>query len=187
MQRLVIYGDFNCPFSYLASRRADRLLAQGAFEVEWRAVQHDRAIAVPTPPLDDEVAAMFDRELEQVRGLLADGETLEATRPPGRPNTRAATERFAGEPEGARPQTRRALFRAYWRDGRDLADPAVLAELGPGPGRVDTALAGRWQEAFDALERPVTPTVVLPDGHPSRGLGGLARLAGYLPEGGSPP
>jgi hypothetical protein len=32
--RLTIYGDFNCPFSALASARADMLLAVDAYEID---------------------------------------------------------------------------------------------------------------------------------------------------------
>ena len=46
----------------------------------------------------------------------------------------------------------------------------------------DPALAGEWQEGFEALPRPVTPTLVLPDGYVSRGLGALARLADLIGE-----
>ena len=37
MTRLTIYGDFNCPFSALASARADVLLAAGGYEIDSRA------------------------------------------------------------------------------------------------------------------------------------------------------
>jgi hypothetical protein len=37
--RLTIYGDFNCPFSALASARADVLLAADAYAIDWRAIQ----------------------------------------------------------------------------------------------------------------------------------------------------
>ena len=40
--RVIIYGDFNCPYSYLASQRADRLARAGTVLAEWRAVEHDR-------------------------------------------------------------------------------------------------------------------------------------------------
>ena len=44
MTDLVVYGDFNCPFSALASRRVDRIEAQGRARVDWRAVEHDEQI-----------------------------------------------------------------------------------------------------------------------------------------------
>jgi hypothetical protein len=39
-QRVILYGDFNCSWSYLASRRAALLSADGV-EIDWRAVEHD--------------------------------------------------------------------------------------------------------------------------------------------------
>ena len=37
---LIVYGDFNCPYSYLASQRVDELARLGQAGVEWRAVEH---------------------------------------------------------------------------------------------------------------------------------------------------
>jgi hypothetical protein len=62
-----------------------------------------------------------------------------------------------------------------WAEGRNLGDPAQLQRLGV-TGR-DDAVARQWQSEFEALPKPVTPTLVLPDGYVSRGLGALARLA----------
>ena len=44
----------------------------------------------------------------------------------------------------------------------------------------DDDVARRWQDEFEALPRPITPTLVLPDGSVSRGLGALARLAEFV-------
>ena len=51
MTRLTIYGDFNCPFSALASARADVLLAAGGYEIDWRAIQHDTTIPAAGEPV----------------------------------------------------------------------------------------------------------------------------------------
>jgi hypothetical protein len=34
---VIVYGDFNSLFSYLASQRADRLVRTGAAQIDWRA------------------------------------------------------------------------------------------------------------------------------------------------------
>jgi hypothetical protein len=70
---------------------------------------------------------------------------------------------------------RRRLFAAVWVEGRNISDPAEIESLG-GVER-DDVTAHRWQDEFETLPRPITPTLVLPDGYISRGLGALARLA----------
>ena len=54
---LTIYGDFNCPFSALASVRADVLLAADAYEIDWRAIQHDTAIPTAGEAVEGDTAA----------------------------------------------------------------------------------------------------------------------------------
>ncbi len=46
----VVYGDFNCPYSYLASLRVDEVVRRGAGGIEWRAVEHDPRLAVTGTP-----------------------------------------------------------------------------------------------------------------------------------------
>ena len=174
MTRLTIYGDFNCPFSALASVRADVLLAAGGYEVEWRAVQHDTAIPVAGEPVEGDTFAELNAEVAKIRELSADDVHLELTVPP-----------FVRTPPRRPPPSRRrvtrptgcgvVLFAAVWADGRNVGDPAQLDRLGAA-GR-DDAVAGRWQAEFEALPKPITPSLVLPDGYVSRGLGALARLA----------
>ena len=66
MTRLTIYGDFNCPFSALASVRADVLLAAGAYEIDWRAVQHDTAIPTAGEPVEGDTAAGLAAEVATI-------------------------------------------------------------------------------------------------------------------------
>ena len=174
MTRLTIYGDFNCPFSALASVRADVLLAAGGYEVEWRAVQHDTAIPVAGEPVEGDTFAELGGRGRQDpraecrrRASRADGAAV-------RSNTAAASAAFAAAGDEA-DQVRRRLFAAVWAEGRNVGDPAELDRLGAA-GR-DDAVAGRWQAEFQALPKPITPSLVLPDGYVSRGLGALARLA----------
>lgn len=68
--KLVVYGSFNCPYSLLASMRVDRLGELGVVDVEWRAVVHDPDVPMQGEPVLGELAALFDRELEEIRGLL---------------------------------------------------------------------------------------------------------------------
>ena len=174
MTRLTIYGDFNCPFSALASVRADVLVAAGGYEVEWRAVQHDTEIPVAGEPVEGDTFAELEAEVAKIRELSADDVHLVLTVPSVRSNTAAASAAFAAAGDEA-DQVRRLLFAAVWAEGRNVGDPAELDRLGAA-GR-DDAVAGRWQAEFQALPKPITPSLVLADGYVSRGLGALARLA----------
>jgi 2-hydroxychromene-2-carboxylate isomerase len=170
----MIYGDFNCPFSALASVRADVLLSAGGYDIEWRAIQHDVTIPAIGEPVEGDVAVLLASEVETIRELSERDVQLHLVVPPVRPNTAAACAAFAASGADAH-ELRRRLFAALWTEGRNIGDRAELTGLGAGDH--ETAMARRWQDEFDALPAPVTPSLVLPDGYVSRGLGALSRLA----------
>ena len=171
---LTIYGDFNCPFSALASARADVLLARGSHKIEWRAIQHDTTIPPAGEPVDGDTALALETEVATILELSQQGLRLHLVVPPIRSNTALASTAFAAAGHDA-DRLRGRLFAAVWAEGRNLGNPAELHRL-EADGR-DVDVARRWQTEFEALPRPITPTVVLPDGYVSRGLGALARLA----------
>ncbi len=170
---LTIYGDFNCPFSALASVRADLLLGAD-WQIDWRAVQHDTAIAVAGDPVEGDLIDELAAEVAKIRELSTEDVRLELTVPPVRSNTAAASAAFAAAGDDA-DEVRRRLFAAVWAEGRNVGDPTELERLGVAGS--DEDVARRWQAEFEALPKPITPTLVLPDGYVSRGLGALARLA----------
>jgi len=169
---LMIYGDFNCPFSAVASVRADALLAGGT-AITWRAVQHDATIPSRGDRVSGELALDLEAELTLIHENYLDGIPIALTLPPIRPNTALASAYFAAREDDAH-EYRGRLFRALWSDGRDLGDPAVLRACGG--ATCDAARAHAWQDDFDAMARPVTP-MLREDGEVSRGLAALVRLA----------
>ena len=173
MTRLTIYGDFNCPFSALASLRADTLRASHAYEIDWRAVQHDVNIPASGEPVEGETRHMLASEISDIMALTTGDEPLELRVPTVRPNTAAASAAFAAA--GQDDILRQRLYAALWSEGRDIGLADELERLGA--NLRDYATAAAWQQEFDALPQPVTPTLLLPDGYKSRGLGALARLA----------
>jgi predicted DsbA family dithiol-disulfide isomerase len=174
--RLVVFGDFNCPYSCLASSRVDALVESGVADVEWRAVEHDPSIPAPSEPADGDVAAALDREVAEVSGLLRPGERFPIVRPPVHPNSGAAVAAFAAAPADEAPELRRRLFAALWFEGRDIGERAVIGDLGGDP-HGGAERVGTWRDGWEALDRRIVPMLVLPDGYVSRGLGALARLA----------
>lgn len=173
---LVVYADFNCPYSCLASARVDVLIERGLATVDWRAVEHDSSIPVPSRPIDGDLIEMFDREVAEVRGLLRDGEMFPMRRPPIQSNSAAAVASFAAAPPSRTNELRRNLFTALWFEGHDIGDRAVLAALGADTGSADARVA-EWHDGWMQLDRRLVPMVVLPDGYVSRGIGALERLA----------
>lgn len=182
MMHLVIYGDFNCPYSALASYRASWLEVMQLATVEWRAVEHNPTIPRGGIPVIGDVLAELSEELEQVRQLLGPREVFPVHLPTVRPNTRLASDRYAAAATDGRQATRlrRRIVRSYWLQDADIDDEHVLDNLqlppDPAPG-----LASSWQKAYRRLDRPITPSVVRPDGQVSRGLGALQHLAELMP------
>ena len=176
--RLVIYGDFNCPFSALASRRAERLERAGVAQVDWRAVEHAPEIPTPGEKVIGPLAEELDGELQHVRGLLRPDEAIELRRPPLRSNTAAAVAGYAALDPARRPAVRAELFRRYWERGEDLGDAAVLGAAGVGEGAPPEAAA--WRDEWLALGPPVVPTMRVDDDEVCPGLDALARLERLL-------
>jgi hypothetical protein len=164
---LVVYGDFNCPYSALASVRADRLIEAGEI-IEWRAVQHDASMPPTGVDMHGEAGAELQREIDEVRSLLRPDESFDLRMPKVRPNTAHASRVYAADPV---PQVRRRWFEWAWaRSG----EPDATSE--------DADTAARWQREWDATEKKMVPMLVLPDGYISRGLGALKRLADMITE-----
>jgi predicted DsbA family dithiol-disulfide isomerase len=163
--RYLLYSDFNCPFCYALHERLHNMdvLAR----CDWRGVQHAPYLPRPMKPWQGSRGAELRHEVEVVR-RLAPG--LAIALPKGKPNTRPAIEAAISILRHGRDQgfaLVRNLYRAFWVDGRDISDTAVLAELA-GNAR-DTAsatthIAHEWEEAWHATGQAGVPLIVSPDG-----------------------
>jgi DSBA-like thioredoxin domain. len=130
---LIIYADFSCPSCYLASRRADALVAAGA-AIDWRAVEHHRPLPVTGQRLDDTDREALARQLAVVTELLLPGEPLPHVVPTFVPRTEAAVSAYAeAHGAGVAGDVRRLLFDLYWVDGADIGNPTVLRTPLTGP------------------------------------------------------
>ena len=185
---LVIYGDFNCPFSALANARATRLIDAGTIHVDWRCVEHDPTIGPRETPLTADQRAGFEAELAQIRELLGGDEPDRFRLPSRRLNTRDLNQVYAAAAPAHRSRLRSAFFDAYWHDDLDLTDDDVVAAIVTAtlpdrshdserrPTTTAEHLVAAWQREWLDLPRPIVPSMVLPHGGVSRGLGVLARL-----------
>jgi len=201
----VVYGDFNCPYSYLASLRADVFIAAG-IDIDWRAVEHAKDLPVMGRRLDDAGQREVAEELDSVRKLLSPNEEFAAAAPSMLPNTAAENAGYAeAAGVGVGHEVRRLLFEAYWVRGIDIGGVGVLRTMLATPIRrgespafplreagfavstnrspITTAAYRRlvsWHSGWADLATWTTPTVVV-DGTSHVGVDGLRWLASHQP------
>ena len=150
---VIIYGDFNCPYSYLASQRADRLIRGGMARIDWRAVEHDRALAV-TGTRAGHSSGAWERELAEVAALALPGEDAPAAPPPMLSNTGAAVAAYAeAVTDGVADELRRRLFRAIWAHRRHISSAYEVR-------RLVTGLMWPPANSRDRLANPDIPSLL---------------------------
>ena len=151
--KLTVYGDFNCPYSYLASQRASQLIRGGMAQADWRAVEHDRRLAL-TGTSSAADRGTWERELAEVAALALPGEHAPAAPPPVVSNTRAAVAAYAeAVSDGIADELRRRLFRAIWVEGRHLSSAYEVR-------RLVTGLMWPQEDIGDRLTSPDIPSLL---------------------------
>ena len=121
------FADFNCPFCFALS---ERILGLGMEdEIEWRPIQHLRDAPEPARPLRDDDLAELNEEIERLGAVepeiaIRNG----ALRPSSRLATWALVAIRASQPELAWNFIH-GIYRALWREGRDISDIAVVREV----------------------------------------------------------
>ena len=188
MVKLDILSDPICPWCYIGKTNLDRALErhpEHPFEIEWHPFQLnpdmaaggvDRREYLETKFGGQENAARIYARVDQA--ARAAGLEIDWAAIPRVPNTLDAHRliHWAGL-EGRQTPVVSALFRAYWREGRDIGDRAVLLDIAEAAG-LDRGVIGRLYEsgadaedirARDAWarERGVTgvPTFVVANSH----------------------
>lgn len=126
---VIVFGDFNCPYSYLANLRVNALLDAMATDVEFRAVEHDRRIPVTGAPTDGD-GDRWRRELADVRALAFPGEQVPSAAPPVLSNTRAAVSAYAESVTDDVPRAMKdRLFDAIWVQHRNISSAYEVRQI----------------------------------------------------------
>jgi hypothetical protein len=153
---LLLYGDFNCPWSYLAERRA-RLLERHGVTVDWRAVEHE-----PRRPRrhSDTRFACLREEMGRVERALLPGEHYPYSLTGFVPDTGAALSGYAeAYGAGVADVVHPLLFEAFWVHGLDVGDPRLVRTLlmdAIRTGHSDSDCLRDWGYAVDVTGGPVT-------------------------------
>jgi predicted DsbA family dithiol-disulfide isomerase len=151
-----LFADIACPWCYIGERRLKRALESGGVEadVRWRPVQLQPGLPREGMPWGDFVDRTFGgwqrarRRFAHVQAAGAsEGIRFDFERTASAPNTRDAHRlMLLAQDEGRGWEMAEALFSAYFSGGRDVGDPAVLADLaaraGVDGGRARRVLAG---------------------------------------------
>jgi predicted DsbA family dithiol-disulfide isomerase len=131
--KITVFSDYVCPFCYLEEPDLARVREEfgDGVEVDWRAYEL-RPDPIPTLDPDGEyLHRVWNASVYPMARSL--GMTLRL--PPVQPRSRKAFEaaefaRLAGRFDAMN----RALFKAFFEDGRDLADLDTLIEIGRSVG-----------------------------------------------------
>ncbi len=152
---MIVYGDFNCPYSYLASQRADQLARAGT-EVDWRAVEHDRCVPRTGGRAGSDRSAAA-AELAEVATLALPGERVPAGPPILVTNTQAAVAAYAeAVSDGVADDLRRRVFAAIWVHGLHLSSAYEVR-------RLLTAVMWPQEDIADRLASPELPSLLIRD------------------------
>jgi predicted DsbA family dithiol-disulfide isomerase len=162
---IVAYGDLNCPFCYALE---ERLAARSVeHQVEWRLVEHAPELPVEPSGAQPGQLEELGRELE---ALVERAPDVRIRRPPFRPSSGRAIRAVAEACEIDPPRAwllRLSLFRALWRDGRNIADPQVIdalverAGLPPLRGTTEAVeTAARWTREWREARYERIPVMV---------------------------
>jgi predicted DsbA family dithiol-disulfide isomerase len=183
-----VFSDYICPFCYIGDLRLDRLREHFDLRINWMMLE----IHPETPPEGipvDELGYSSERWQQMMTNLqqLAEEEGISLPRQTLNANSRKALLLAeAAKEAGAEAFYRlhRRLFEAYFLEGRNIGDEAVLSELAAACGVPDDIVERAWQNpqyeqtlqqnlaAAVQSEVRATPTVFFSQQH---------RLDGALP------
>lgn len=187
--RVEVYSDYTCPWCYVGLSRLDRLRErlEGRVELDvtWRPFEIHPEVPEEGMPVEELSYSeeQWERMMEELR-RQAEAEGLEVGERPKVSNTHEAL--MAGAwAQAERPERfeafHRALFRAYFAEGRDLGDRAVLRGVAERVGldgdELEAALAeGAGEGELEATAREArrlgitgTPTFVFGGTHAAVG------------------
>jgi diguanylate cyclase (GGDEF)-like protein len=181
---ITVYGDFNCPFCYALNERLQVHARETT--IRWRSVQHVPNVGSQAPSFQEQ--AQLTAEVSSVRKRAPE---LEIVTPESRPNSAAASRLMTAAQSRDLPgvdSLRLLIYRALWRDGRNISDPTVLDELVGDAGMAlfdagpeDDATMEEWQQIWEwgDFDRRI-PSMESDNGGRILGFPAIPRLVPFL-------
>ena len=175
---IVAYSDYVCPWCYIGLERIERLQAEFGIAVEWRPFELHPETPRGGARLDGRLGseARAHAYAENLVGLAAEsGIAMRMPRVIANSHLALEASEFARE-HGGFDRYHRALFAAYFAEGRDVGDVDVLCEVAHEAGVDDQGLRQalvdeRYRERIDAITEAAredevlsTPTFILSTG-----------------------
>lgn len=147
MKRVEIHYDYSCPYAYLGSTQIEAVAARTGAELVWRPMLLGgvfRAIGAGDGPKLIPAKARLNL-LDMHR--WADHFSVPFVMPDTHPNrTVLALRATLAAGEENIPRASKALYRAYWGEGRDVSQPEVVRAALDGVGLDGAALVARAEE-----------------------------------------
>jgi 2-hydroxychromene-2-carboxylate isomerase len=130
VKRVDFYYDFSCPYAYLAHTQIEALAARAGAELTWRPMLLGGVFqAIGTPQVPASTMSYAKARLNALdMHRWADHFGVPLVMPETHPNRTVLALRAALAAEADLARASKALFRAYWALGRDVADPSVVRE-----------------------------------------------------------
>jgi 2-hydroxychromene-2-carboxylate isomerase len=149
---LEFFYDFVSPYSYLASTRVERLASRTGATLRWRPFLLGGVLKATGNRAPIEVAAKGRHMLTDLeRWSRRLGVPLHFPAPFPFSSILALRTAFAAETAGKLVPFTHAVYRAAWADGRDIANPEVLAAVASEAGLDGAALVAAAPQYKEAL------------------------------------
>ena len=195
---IVFHFDFSSPYGYIGSEKIEALAARHGRGVDWRPLLLGAVFKVAgTAPLTSVPLKGDYSRRDIVRSARFHGVPLRM--PSKFPIATQAPARIVvwqrGRDAGTTPRLVKALYRAYFVDGRDISDPEVAADVAGETGVERAAARAAIDDPVvkDALKRDVDAAIaagvfgspyIVVDGEPFWGVDRLDQVAAWLERGG---
>lgn len=131
--QIAAFSDTICPYCYIGKRRIDQLAENFDFDIEWIPFEIHPETPAGGIPIERLAGVRLARLKHEV-ARIGEEVGLSFVYPPVLPNSRLSLELLEFAKEEGVADAHEALFAAYFREGRDIGDRAVLLDLAESMG-----------------------------------------------------